>query len=98
MAAAARLGDPGVTDCSPFNIQSGSGDVFVNGRGAARLGDGATPHKAKQRPKCPIHVTKITGASGTVFVNGRGFARVGDPFGPQCTQVQSGSGDVFVGG
>lgn len=96
MPAAARKGDPGVVHCSGFNIQSASGDVFVNGRGAARKGDSSTPHLKPGGRGCPNHSSQISAASGSVFVNGRGFARVGDAFGG-CTQVAAGSGDVFVG-
>lgn len=95
MPAAARKGDPGVVHCSGFNIQTASGDVFVNDRGAARQGDSSTSHLKPGSP-CPSHTSQISSASGTVFVNGKGFARVGDPFGG-CTQIAAGSGDVFVG-
>ena len=95
MPAAARKGDPGVVHCSGFQIQSASGDVFVNDRGAARKGDTNTKHK-KPGKKCPLHSTAISSASGTVFVNGRGFARVGDSF-DSCTKVAAGSPNVFVG-
>jgi uncharacterized Zn-binding protein involved in type VI secretion len=96
MPAAARQGDTGVPHCSPYTIQSGSGDVFVNGRPAARQGDSSTVH-LKPAKRCSPHTSTISAASGSVFVNGRGFARVGDRL-TDCTSIASGSGDVFVGG
>ena len=96
MPAAARMGDSGVPDCSAFNIASGSGDVFVNGKGAARQGDSSTQHK-KRAKKCPMHTASISSGSGSVFVNGKGFARVGDSL-TECTSIAAGSSDVFVGG
>jgi uncharacterized Zn-binding protein involved in type VI secretion len=95
MPAAARKGDSNVVHCSGHNIASASGDVFVNGRGAARQGDKSTVHKRPGK-KCPSHSASISNGSGTVFVNGRPFARVGDSYGG-CTRIASGSGDVFVG-
>lgn len=96
MPAAARKGDAGVVHCSGFTIATASGDVFVNGRGAARRGDSSTSHQKPGSP-CPTHTSSISGGSGTVFVNGRAAARVGDGFGG-CTSVAAGSGDVFIGG
>ena len=67
--AVARVGDP---HSHGGNITSGSGNVIVNGKGVARLGDHAT---------CPIPghgSVKIVTASGTVKANGKGVARVGD--------------------
>lgn len=95
MPAVARKGDPGVVHCSGFNIASASGDVFVNGKGAARVGDSSTNHKLPGSP-CPSHTSTISAGSGSVFVNGKALARVGDPFGG-CTKVSGGSGDVFAG-
>lgn len=96
MRPAARQGDPGVPDCAPFNIMSGSTNVFVNNRPAARKDDPATPHPTKKKKKCPPHPTQIIEGSGSVFVNNKPFARVGDAF-KDCTKIAAGSPDVFVG-
>lgn len=96
MPAVARKGDPGATHCSGFNIATASSDVFVNGLGAARVGDQSTPHLKPGGRRCVTHTSSISSGSSTVFVNGRALARVGDPF-TSCTQVRSGSGDVSAG-
>ena len=45
MPAAARKGDKCVPHCSPFNIKGASTTVFVNNKGASRVGDPVVPHK-----------------------------------------------------
>ena len=45
MPAAARKSDKCVPHCSPFNIKGASTTVFVNNKGASRVGDPVTPHK-----------------------------------------------------
>jgi uncharacterized Zn-binding protein involved in type VI secretion len=95
MPAVARQGDSNVPHCSGHNIQSASGDVFVNGRGAARKGDSCTTHLVKRGKKCKPHSATISGGSGSVYVNGRPMARVGDGYGG-CTSIAQGSGDVFA--
>lgn len=69
-----------------------SPDVFVNGRGWHRVGDGWAAHGCA---KCPPHGGSLAAGSPTVFVNGRASARVGDPVdcGSACA---TGSADVFV--
>jgi uncharacterized Zn-binding protein involved in type VI secretion len=53
-----------------------SGDVFVVGVGAHRLGDTNTPHT-----HCPpVFPTTISSASPNVFVNGKQVARLNDPY------------------
>ena len=94
MPAVARIGDTNVPHCSGHNVQSGSGDVFVNGIGAARKGDSSTPHLLPGSP-CPGHSSTLTGGSGSVFVNGRPINRVGDPYGG-CTAIARGSPNVFA--
>ena len=93
MPGVARKGDRGVVHASPYTIKSGSTDVFVNNKPAARKNDSSTPHK-KTRKK--THISKIKNGSPTVYVNNRPLARIGDALG-DCTRVQSGSGDVFSG-
>ena len=95
MPAVARQSDSNVPHCSGHNIQSASGDVFVNGRGAARKGDSCTTHLVKRGKKCKPHSATISGGSGSVYVNGRPIARVGDGYGG-CTSIDQGSGDVFA--
>lgn len=88
MQNAARLGDAhghgGV-------IVTGSGDVYINGISAARLGDGVVC-------SLPVpHASVIACGSGSVFINSLAAARLGDLAGcgaPICT----GSGDVLIGG
>lgn len=96
MPAAARQGDAGVVHCSGFNIASGSPDVFINGRPAARVGDPSTTHLRPAGP-CVPHSSTIASGSPNVFVNGRALARVGDPFGG-CTRVAQGSENVSANG
>jgi uncharacterized Zn-binding protein involved in type VI secretion len=95
MPAVARIGDTDIPHCSGHNVQSGSGDVFVNGRGAARKGDSCTTHLVKRGKKCKPHSATISGGSGSVYVNGRPIARVGDGY-SGCTSIAQGSGDVFA--
>lgn len=95
MPAVARKGDSNVPHCSGHSIQSASGDVFVNGRGAARKGDSNTVHVRPRPKKCKPHSATISGGSGSVFVNGRPIARVGDGY-SGCTSIAQGSGDVFA--
>ena len=98
MPAAARQGDSGVPHCSGYTIATGSSNVLINGRQAARVGDTSTPHlyPSGGRPPCKPHTASITSGSGTVFINGRPAARVGDGLGG-CTAVGSGSFNVFIG-
>ena len=93
MPAAARKGDRGVPHCSPYTIAGGSGDVFINGKGAATKGDKSTAHLLPGK-KCPSHSASISNGSSSVFVNGKALARVGDSL-SGCTSVAQGSSDVF---
>jgi uncharacterized Zn-binding protein involved in type VI secretion len=95
MPAVARLGDPGVVHCSGYTIATASGDVFVNDRGAVRVGDSSTSHLRPGSP-CPAHTSAVSSGSGSVYVNGRALARKGDPL-SGCTVIAQGSGDVFAG-
>lgn len=94
MPAAARKGDrcTGHADYPPRASLSGSGDVFINGRGALRAGDSWAVHCNDDH----CHSGSQSAGSGSVFVNGRALARVGDSVG--CgSAVSSGSSDVFAG-
>ncbi|MDR2451845.1 MAG: PAAR domain-containing protein [Candidatus Accumulibacter sp.] len=69
-----------------------SGDVFVNGRGAHRLGDHWPAHCCG--PTC--HDSALASGSSTVFTNGKSLGRIGDSV--ACgSAVASGSGNVFAG-
>lgn len=96
MPGAARLGDPGVVHCSGYVIARASTNVFVNGRGAARVGDTSSVHLVPGR-RCSPHVAAITRGSRSVFVNGRPAARVGDGL-AGCTVIAAGSTNVNIGG
>jgi uncharacterized Zn-binding protein involved in type VI secretion len=95
MPAVTRIGDADVLHCSVPKRAIGSLDVFVNGIGVSRQGDGNTTHLRPGAP-CPAHTAAITSGSGTVFVNGKGCGRVGDGI-SACTSVAAGSSNVFAG-
>ena len=92
MPAAARRGDPGVIHCSSYVIASGSPDVNINGRPAARVNDPSTSHLRPGAP-CISHVATIAQGSPDVYVNGQPLARAGDALGG-CTRIAQGSPDV----
>jgi len=81
MPAVARLNDLFATGhpCDDISqLGEASGNVFVNGRGAVRLGDLSVSHLIPVGIPCLPHVVPVASASGSVFVNGIGVARVGD--------------------
>lgn len=99
MPAAARSGDSCAGHgCFPATpIVTGSSDVFINAKPAARKGDTVLLH-ACPCPKMPhgIHSRSISAGSSTVSINGKPAARVGDGIG--CGgSVSVGSGNVFIG-
>jgi uncharacterized Zn-binding protein involved in type VI secretion len=96
MPAAARQGDPGIPHCSPYVIATGSTDVKINGRGAARVGDVSAPHLIPAGKFCVTHIAPIVTGSTSVFINGRPAAYVGSKL-ATCTLVALGSFDVIVG-
>ena len=85
---------PGVSragaDVAGGTIAAGSGNVFVNGSPAARIGDPVAGHG-----RGPHGGPTMAGGSGSVFVNGIGVCRAGDPAG--CGHPASGSGNVSAG-
>jgi uncharacterized Zn-binding protein involved in type VI secretion len=98
MPAAARRGDPGIIHCSGYNIASGSPDVYINDRPAARVGDPSTTHlRPGPGRRCAPHVSKIVAGSPDVYVNGVALARQGDPLG-MCTRIAQGSPNVVANG
>jgi uncharacterized Zn-binding protein involved in type VI secretion len=95
MPAAVRQGDAGIPHCSPYVIASGSADVKINGRGAARAGDTSAPHLLPGR-RCGTHSATIVSGSSSVLINGRPAATVGSRL-ALCTAVATGSADVIIG-
>ena len=99
MSKAARLGDSCAGHgCFPSTpIVSGSSDVSINGKPAARKGDTVLLHGCS----CPttphiIHGRSIVAGSSNVSINGKPAARVGDAI--DCGgSVSEGSGNVFIG-
>ena len=95
MAKATRLGDldTGHDDCPGTPLNSASGNVFINGKGAGRLGDSYVVHSC---PMHPPHSGVIASGSATVFINGKKSARIGDAV--SCGgAVAQGSDNVFIG-
>lgn len=96
MAAAARLGDldSGHWCFPPRSGVSASGNVFINGRPAHRMGDAWNLHCC---PKHGCHPGVVSGGSSSVFINGLPAARIGDSTG--CGGIIAmGSSNVFIGG
>lgn len=91
MPAVVRLGDlsQGVHP-SPTPNNQASTNVFVNSRGAHRMGDSWLPHGT------PPHPRVTAAGSSTVYVNGKRLARVGDLL--SCgDRAGQGSSNVFSG-
>jgi uncharacterized Zn-binding protein involved in type VI secretion len=79
LAPLATLAEDGPNPCPAGTVASGSGDVMVEGKQAARAGDAAKP-AAVQGDKTGCGGTIVSGASG-VFINGKPMARMGDAAG-----------------
>ena len=96
MPAAARQGDncTGHDACSPVPLIGCSPNVFINGKGAGRVGDDYAPHGCLTHS---LHSDRIAVGSSTVFINGIPASRIGDAVFPAGV-VRDGSGDVFIGG
>lgn len=96
MPAATRKGDncTGHDACPPVPLVGCSPDVFINGKGAGRVGDNYSPHGCVVHSS---HADSINAGSSTVFINGIPAGRVGDAV-VLAGSVQDGSGDVFIGG
>ena len=86
MPGIARAG----TDAAGGTISAGSGNVFVNGSPAARIGDPVSGHG-----RGPHRGPVMAAGSGTVKVNGIGVCRAGDS--ASCGHPASGSGNVSAG-
>lgn len=91
MPPAVRLSDvcTGHGPCPPRPNASASTNVFINARGAHRVGD-------KWQTHCNHDSIQASG-SPNVFVNGRPQARVGDSIACGSSNA-SGSPNVFVNG
>ncbi len=91
---AAKVGDIGTDHDGypPTAIITGSGDVFIDGLPAARVGDALAPHA---KPKHPLHPRQIASGSSTVLVNNKPLAITGGEV--NCGGVVMGSGSVIVG-
>ena len=96
MSNATRLRDmdTGHDSCPPTALVSASPDVFINGKGAGRIGDSYAPHGCIDHS---THSGKISSGSGSVWINGKPAARIGDTV--SCGgSVMEGSPNVFIGG
>ncbi len=96
MPSVTRFGDwcSGHGCWHPRPCISSSLNVFVNGLGAARVGDWYLSHCCK---KIKCHPGNLAMGSPGVFVNGRPIGRIGDFV--NCGSVAAqGSMDVFAGG
>lgn len=71
-----------------------SGNVFINGIGAVRIGDKVMLHN---KGGCVPDESTLTSSSGTVFINGKGAGRIGDQYTSDNT-ITSGSENVLIGG
>lgn len=94
MPAATRLGDKctGHGAFPPRVNDEASEDVFINGKGAHRVGDHWETHCAL----IVCHDHNCEHGSATVFVNGKPAVRIGDEIG--CgSVVAEGSPDTFFG-
>lgn len=90
MPGVTRVGDmcTGHSIYLPRQSIEGSGDVFVNGKGAHRVGDMWAAHP---------HVGVLSSGSSNVFVNGKALGRCGDSI--SCgSKVSTCSSDVFANG
>lgn len=96
MAQATRLGDSctGHDACGPMPLTKASNNVFINGKGAGRVGDTYSPHGCIGHP---THSDYISQGSSTVFINGIPAGRIGDSVSIGGS-VQGGSPNVFIGG
>lgn len=95
MPAAARQGDPGLVHCTAYTIATGSPNVRINNKPAARVGDSSTAHKKPGGKNCVMHTATIGTGSSSVRVNGKPLAYAGSSLNG-CTKIASGSPNVTV--
>lgn len=91
---AATIGDIGTAHGGfpPTPIITGSQDIIIDYKPAARVGDSLTPHT---KPKSSPHARTITTGSSTVFFNGKAAAITGSKV--SCGGIIIGSSSVIVG-
>jgi uncharacterized Zn-binding protein involved in type VI secretion len=77
---------------SPRPIITSSKNVWINNKGAARIGDWLMIHCCKNN----CHPGNIAKGSKSVLINGAGAARIGDKVNCRSTII-TGSSDVFIG-
>ena len=86
--------------CQPTEVISGSENVFVNNKPAARVGDICAAHDCKESWfDHPSHIPIIVSGSQNVFINNRPAARVGDKvscMGTFYSEIVSGSENIFI--
>ncbi|MDG1331961.1 MAG: PAAR domain-containing protein [Crocinitomicaceae bacterium] len=80
--------NPGPVPHVGMMISEGSGNVLINGLGAAREGDGAI---------CVGGTDSISTGSSSVLINGMAAARMGDPT-DHGGAITAGSATVLIGG
>ena len=80
----------------PTMVAAGSGNVIIEGKPAARVGDVAVPHTRQVLP-FDSHEPIIAAGSGKVFINGIPAARIGDALTCGGTIV-TGAGKTIIGG
>ena len=95
MPAAARKGDPGLVHCTAYTIATGSPNVSINNKPAARVGDSSTAHKKPGGKNCVIHKATIGTGSSSVRVNNKPLAYAGSSLNG-CTKIAAGSSNVTV--
>lgn len=95
MPAAARQGDPGLVHCTGYTIATGSPNVRINNKPAARVGDSSTAHKKPGGKNCVIHTATIGTGSSSVRVNNKPLAYAGSSLNG-CTKIAAGSPNVTV--
>ena len=94
MPAATRLGDicTGHDGFPPRENDEASENVFINGKGAHRVGD----HWITHCLAIVCHDSVLEEGSATVFINGKAAGRIGDPI--ECgSLIAEGSDNVFIG-
>lgn len=91
---AAKIGDIGTAHGGfpPTPIITGSQDIIIDYKPAARVGDSLTPHT---KPKSSPHARTITTGSSTVFFNGKAAAITGSKV--SCGGVIIGGSSVIIG-
>lgn len=96
MAYATRVGDlnTGHDLCPPTTLIQGSSNVFINNKGAGRLGDKYGAHSCEDHSS---HNDYIKSGSSTVYINGKPAARIGDSV-LLGGKVATGSNNVEIGG